>query len=168
MRFYLRERAWTLRDQFLVRDQDGQAVFKVVGKFFHIGDNLSVIDLASNAEVAHVKQRLIALTPHYEIYRDGQHWASLHEKMLHFLGERFVIKLENGQTCHINGNIWNWDFAVSDDQGNLLADIGRRISIFRDSYGIDVAQGVNVPFIIALAICIEMIREHQREKEEHD
>lgn len=165
MRFHIKERAWTLREEFIVRDQGGQPVFKVQGKFFHIGDNLRIIDLYSNVEVAHIKQQIIAITPHYEIYQNGAHWASLHENLLHLFGDRFKITLADGEIYHIQGNIWNWDFAVSDSRGNLLAQISKRISLFRDSYAVEVAQNVNVPLMIALAICIEMIRHHQSEKE---
>ena len=164
MKFHIKERAWTIREEFIVRDQGGAPVFKVKGKFFHIGDNLLIIDLGSHDEVAHIKQKVLHLKPHYEIYRNGEHWASMHEKLLHLFGERFKIKLENGTIYHIEGNIWNWDFTVSDDRGNLIAQIGRRISLFADCYGVDIAQGVDVPFIIALAIAIEMIREHESEK----
>lgn len=165
MKFHIKERAWTIREEFLVRDQNGQPVFKVKGKFFHIGDNLRLIDMEERAEAAHIKQKVLALTPHYEIYQNGAHWASLHEKLLHLFGERFKIKLENGEIYHIEGNIWNWDFTVSNDRGDLLAEISKRISLFRDSYAVDIAQGADVPLMIALAIAIEMIREHQTEKE---
>ena len=35
-------------------------------------------------------------------------------------------------TYHVNGDIWRWNFTVSDDNGNLLAQIGRQFSIFRE------------------------------------
>ena len=165
MKFHIKERAWTIREELLVRDQNGQPVFKVKGKFFHIGDNLRLLDLEERAEAAHIKQKVLALTPHYEIYQNGAHWASLHEKLLHFFGERFKIKLESGEIYHIDGNIWNWDFTVSNDRGDLLAEISKRISLFSDSYAVDIAQGVDVPLMISLAIVMEMIREHQSEKE---
>lgn len=164
MKFHIKERAWTIREEFIVRDQGGQPVFKVKGKFFHIGDNLRILDVESHDEVAHIKQKVLALTPHYEIYQNGAHWASLHEKLLHLFGERFKIKLETGEIYHIEGNIWNWDFTVSNERGDLLAQISKRISLFEDSYGVDIAQGVDVPLMIALAISIEMIRHHEAEK----
>ena len=165
MKFHIKERAWTLREEFIVRDQGGQPVFKVKGKFFHIGDNLVLIDLAQHEEAAHIKQKVLSLTPHYEIYQNGASWANLHEKLLHFFGEKFKIKLENGEVYHIEGNIWNWDFTVSNERGDLLAQISKRISLFTDSYGVDIAQGVDVPLMISLAIVMSMIREHQSEKE---
>jgi uncharacterized protein YxjI len=166
MRFHIRERAWTLTEAFVVRDDAGNAVFEVRGKFFHIGDDLVIFDRYSGQELARIKQRVLSLMPHYEIYRNGQPWASMHEQFRLF-GEGFKIETGNG-TLHVNGDIWRWNFSVTDDYGNLLAQIGRQFSIFRDSYAVDVAQGVDAPFTIALAIVIDMVREHHEHKEHHD
>jgi uncharacterized protein YxjI len=163
MRYYLKERAWTLRESFVVRDDAGNAVLEVRGKFFHIGDDLLMYDRYSGQEVARIKQRVISLRPSYDIYRNGQHWAHVHEKLINLFGERFKVEGEQGLIFHINGNIWNWDFSVTDNQGNLMAQINRRLSIFRDSYAIDIAQGIDVPFIVALAIVIEMVAQSKAE-----
>lgn len=165
MRFHIRERAWSLTEAFLVRDDAGQPVFEIRGKFFHIGDDLVMFDVRTGQELVHIKQRVLSLLPHYEIYRNGQLWASMHEQFRLF-GERFKIQGDNGMVFHVDGDIWNWNFSVSDNNGNLLAQIGRQFSIFRDSYAVDVAQGVDAPFVIALAIVIDMIREHH-ERGEH-
>src|SRR6266849_10079308 len=69
MRFHIRERAWTLTEAFVVRDDAGNAVFEVRGKFFHIGDDLVIFDRYSGQELARIKQRVLSLMPHYEIYR---------------------------------------------------------------------------------------------------
>lgn len=165
MRFHIRERAWSLTEAFVVRDDAGNAVLEVRGKFFHIGDDLLMYDTRTHQQVARIKQHLLSLLPAYDIYRDGQHWARVHEQFRLF-GERFKVQGDDGMRFHIDGDIWRWNFTVSDDNGNLMAQIGRQFSLFRDSYGIDVAPGVDVPFIIALAIVIEMVKEHHEEKEE--
>jgi len=164
MRFHIRERAWSLTEAFVVRDDAGQPVFEVRGKFFHIGDDLVMFDIRTGQELVHIKQRVLSLLPHYEIYRNGQLWASMHEQFRLF-GERFKIEGANGMIFHVDGDIWNWNFSVSDDNGNLLAQIGRQFSLFRDSYAVDVAQGVDAPFVIALAIVIDMVREHHERRD---
>lgn len=164
MRYHIRERAWSITEAFLVRDDGGNPVFEIRGKFFHIGDNLSMFDLYSGQEVAHIKQRLISLRPSYDIYRGGQHWGNVHEQLALF-GERFKVSGDNGMNFHVNGDIWRWHFGVSDDQGNLLGQVSRQLSIFRDSYAVDVAQGVDAPFIIALAVVIEMVKEKHERRE---
>jgi uncharacterized protein YxjI len=164
MRYHLRQRAWSLTEAFLVRDDAGQPVFEIRGKFFHIGDDLVMYDLYSGQPIVQIKQRVLSLLPHYEIYRNGQLWASMHEQFKLF-GEKFKIEGDNGMVFHIQGDIWNWNFSVTDDYGNLLAQIGRQFSLFRDSYAVDVAPNVDAPFIIALAIVIEMVKEHHGRKE---
>ena len=164
MRYHIRERAWSLTEAFVVRDDSGNPVFEVRGKFFHIGDDLVMFDRYSGQELVHIKQRILSLMPHYEIYRNGQLWASMHEQFK-FFGERFEIEGADGMVFHVEGDIWNWNFSVLDNYGNLLAQIGRQFSIFRDSYAVDVAPGVDAPFVVALAIVIDMIREHHEHKE---
>jgi uncharacterized protein YxjI len=66
---------------------------------------------------------------------------------------------------HVNGDIWRWNFSVTDNYGNLMAQIGRQFSVFRDSYAVEVAPGVDAPFVIALAIVIEMVKEHHERKD---
>jgi len=68
-------------------------------------------------------------------------------------------------TFHVHGDVWNWHFAVRDDQGNLLGEVSHQFSLFRDSYAVDVAQGVDAPFIIALAVVIEMVKEKHERKD---
>ena len=164
MRYHLRERAWSLTEDFVIRDDGGNAVFEVRGKFFHIGDDLVLFDRYNRQELAHIKQRLVSLLPHYDIYRGGQHWASVSEQFRLF-GERFKVRGDNGMVFHVDGDVWQWNFGVSDDYGNLLGRVSRQLSIFRDSYAIDVAAGVDAPFIIALAIVIEMVRDHHEDRE---
>jgi len=121
-------------------------------------------DRYSGQELVHIKQRLISLRPSYDLYRGGQHWGNVHEQLA-FFGERFKVKGENGMTFHVHGDVWNWHFAVRDDQGNLLGEVSRQFSLFRDSYAVDVVQGVDAPFIIALAVVIEMVKEKHERKD---
>ncbi|HEX4208102.1 MAG TPA: LURP-one-related family protein [Ktedonobacteraceae bacterium] len=168
MRYHLRERAWALTESFSVRDEANRPVLDVRGKFFHIGDNLMMYDHQSGQPLLQIKQRLLSLFPCYDLYRDGQHWGRVHEQFKIF-GEKFKVQGDNGMVFHIAGDLWNWDFQITDGNNNHLGYVGRRLSLFRDSYAVDVAPGIDAPFIIGLALVIEMVREHHRKKErEHD
>jgi uncharacterized protein YxjI len=167
MRYHLRERAWHLTEDFLVRDDAGHAVFEIRGKFFHIGDDLLMFDCHTKQEVVRIKQRVLSLLPHYDISRNGVRLASVHEQF-RFFGERFKVEGDNGMIFHVDGDIWRWNFAVSDNYGNLMGQVSRQFSLFRDSYAIEVAAGVDIPFIIALAVVIEMVKEHHEEHEKRD
>ncbi|GCE28226.1 hypothetical protein KDA_37100 [Dictyobacter alpinus] len=162
MRYHLREHAWGLTDTFTVRDDAGNAVFEIHGKFFHIGDNLIIRDSYSGQDLIQIKQHMLSLKPSYDIYRNGEHWANVHEQF-HLFGERFKVTGGNGMVFHIDGSVWNWNFTVSDDAGNLMGQVGRELSLFHESYAVDVAPGVDVPFMIALAVVLEMVRDHHED-----
>jgi uncharacterized protein YxjI len=165
MRYHLKERAWSLTEAFVVRDDARHEVLDIRGKFFHIGDDLVMHDRRTGQEVLHIKQRLLSLRPSYDLYRQNQHLANVHEKFLQFFGERFQIKGEDGMVLHIDGNLWNWNFSISDQAGNLLGQVNRQFAIFRDSYVVDVAQGVDAAFIIGLAVVLEMVKEHHEKRD---
>jgi uncharacterized protein YxjI len=167
MRYHLRERAWSLTEAFVIRDDASHPVFEVKGKFFHIGDDLVMFDRRTHQELVHIKQRVLSLLPRYEIYRNGQHWATMHEQ-LRLFGERFKVEGSNGMMFHVNGDIWRWNFTITDASGQLMGNVSRQLSLFRDSYAVDVAPNVDAPFILALAIVIEMVKEHHEKKEERE
>jgi uncharacterized protein YxjI len=167
MRFHVKERAWSLTEAFVVRDDAGSAVFEIHGKFFHIGDDLVMRDHNTHQELVHIKQHIISLLPSYELYRNGQRWANVHEQFRLF-GERFKVKGDGNMVFHVDGDIWRWNFTISDGQGNLMGEVSRQLSLFRDSYAVNVAQGVDAPFVIALAIVLELVKEHHEKKREGD
>jgi len=140
-------------------------VFERRCRFFHSGDNLVIYDHSSVQPLVQIKQRVLSLLPCYDIYRNGQHWARVNER-LQLFGERFKVKGDNGMTFHVQGDLWHWNFAVSDDNGNLLGQISRRLSLFHDSYAIDVAPCVDAPFLIALTVVVEIVKEHHEKKDE--
>ena len=165
MRYHLRERAWSIREAFLVRDDNRNPLFEIRGKFFHIGDDLIMYDVHTGQQLVRIQQSVLSLLPRYQIYRNGQHWADVHEQFRLF-GERFKVQGEQGIVFHIDGDIWKWSFRISDANNNVLGYVSRQLSIFRDSYTVDVDPGVDAPFIISLAIVIEMVKEHHEKREE--
>jgi uncharacterized protein YxjI len=71
MRFVMKERLLSWGDDFYIKDENDRDVFFVDGKAFSLGDQLSFQDLEGN-ELAYIKQKLIAIGPTFEIYREGR------------------------------------------------------------------------------------------------
>src|SRR5258707_1054960 len=58
MKYHIRQRAWTLREQFIVKDQSGNPAFRIKSRFFHIGDHLIIRDHQTHEKVARIKQHV--------------------------------------------------------------------------------------------------------------
>lgn len=164
MRFHIKERAWSLPEDFVVRDDDGSAVFEIRGAFVNINDDLVLIESSTRQELAraHVKQHMPSLALHYEIHRNGQLWANMHDRFM-FFHEDFKIETGDGSAMRVKGDTLRWNFSVIDQTGHTLAHIGHQYSMFPDCYAIEVAQDVDEVAMVALVIVMDMVRERQEQ-----
>jgi uncharacterized protein YxjI len=163
MRYHVKERSLSLKDDFVVRDENGKVVYKINGKLIRIWDSFSLRDDETGEEVLHVKQKVFANTRQYEIYSgNNTELATLRRKEEpgpH--GERFEITTRDGMTLQIIGDFHEWDFKIIDHYGRLLGNISREWSfpLMGDHYTVDVAPGVDGPFIVVLTALLDEIRE---------
>ncbi len=164
MRYHIKERAWSLPEEFIVRDGEGSAVFEVRGAFVNIDDDLVLIDRFTSQELAraHIRQHVPTLTLRCEIYRNDQLWAHLHDRFWLF-HEDFEIEPCDGSAMRIKGDTRRWSFSIIDETGQPLAHVGHEYSKFPDSYAIEVAEHVDEVAIVALVIVIDMVRERKEQ-----
>jgi uncharacterized protein YxjI len=164
MRYHIKERAWSLPEVFIVRDDEGSAVFEIRGAFVNIDDDLVLIDSSTSQELArvHIRQNMPSLTLHYEIHRNGQLWAHLHDRFRLF-HEDFKIKTGTGSALRVKGETLHWNFSIIDETGHPLALIGHQNSMFPDCYAIEVVQDVDAVVMVALVIVIDMVRERKEQ-----
>ena len=164
MRYHIKERAWSLPEAFFVRDDTGSAVIEIRGSFVNIDDDLVLIDGSTSQELARVrmKQNLLLLTLHYEIHRNGQLWAHLHDRFRLF-HEDFKIEPSDGSAMRIKGDTWRWNFSIIDETGQALAHIGHQYTIFPDSYAIEIAEHGDEVAMVALVIVMDMVRERKEQ-----
>jgi len=162
MRYHIKQRAWSLTGNFDVRDEANNPVFEVRGKFLSAGDDLTMIDRSSGQKLVHIKQRVLSFFPKYNLYNGkDEHWGSVTQGFSLF-GERFKVIGNNGAAFTIKGNVSNWRFSINDQNGNALGQVSQQLSLFRDSYAVDVVAGIDPSFIIALAVILERVKEKKR------
>ena len=65
--FYIKQKIFTLRDRYYVYDGHKQPVYEVTGKFFSIGDELTISDLNGNP-LFRIKQRVMSFFGAYDVY----------------------------------------------------------------------------------------------------
>ena len=163
MRYQVRERLFSIKDDFWVTDQDGNRVFFVDAKVLSLRHKLDLQD-ASGRTLAEIKHKLVTFTHAMEVERDGSVVATVHKAVLSPLHHRAVIDLADGRHLEAVGNIVDKDFEIRDG-GQVVAQISRSWFRVRDTYGVDVAPGENDALIICIAICLDRI--HHAEERQH-
>jgi uncharacterized protein YxjI len=163
MRYLVRERLFSIGEDFWVTDEQGNRVFLVDGKALRLRETFELKD-ASGQKLATIHKKFLAFTDTMEIEHDGAVAATVHKAVFSPLHHRSIIDIPGRGRLEAVGNILDKDFEILDG-GQVVARISRSWFRIRDTYGVDVAPGENDALIICIAICLDRI--HHDEERRH-
>jgi len=163
MRYQVRERLFSIKDDFWVTDADGNRVFFVNAKMLSLHDTLE-LQGASGRNVAEIKHKLLTFTDAMEIEHDGSVVATVHKAVFSPLHHRAAIDLAGGRRLEAVGDIVDKDFEIRDGH-RVVARVSRAWFRVRDTYGVDVAPGQDDALMVCIAVCLDRIH---HEEEQHD
>jgi uncharacterized protein YxjI len=160
MQYVMKEKWLALGNDFAITDSSGREVYYVDGRAFSIGEKLSFQD-ASRSEVAFIQQRLLSWGPTYEISRDGKVVATVKKKLFTLLRHRFFVDVPGPNDLEAKGDFFDHEYEfVREDR--TVATVSKRWIALTDSYGIDVADGLDDVLILACAVVIDLCCHEQR------
>jgi uncharacterized protein YxjI len=155
MRYLVRERLFSIREDFWVTDQHGRRAFFVVGKALSFREAFRLKD-ARGRRLATIRKRLLTFTDAMEIRHRGSLVARVHKAVISPLHHRAIIDIRGRGRLEAIGNIINKDFEIRDGR-HVIARISRAWFRIRDTFGVDVAPGENDALILCIAICLDRI-----------
>jgi uncharacterized protein YxjI len=156
MRYQLRRKLFAFGDDFTVKDETGADRYVVDGKVFSIGHKVIIYDMQGNEE-ATIHQHIIALLPTYEITRNGQELAEVRKKLT-FFHEEFTVDIPGPDDLEVQGDLLDHEYVFTRG-GQTVASVSKQWFSLMDSYGVEVAPGVDDVLILASAIVIDLVNE---------
>jgi len=153
-RYRVRERVFSIGDDFWIGTDHDAHAFKVDGKALRLRKTL-VVQSPSGDELFTVRERKLSLRDTMAIEHGGDTVATV-KKALIGIRERYTIALESGGELHSKGNVVDHEYEVERD-GRKIAEISKRWFRIRDVYGIEVAAGEDDAFLIAVTVCIDQL-----------
>ena len=163
VRYRMREKVFSIGDDYWIETPDGERVFKVDGKALRLRETFELKD-GSGAILATIRKRFLSFTDTLDIEHDGEVVATVHRAMFSLLHHRAYIDIPGRGRLEAVGNIIDKDFEIRDG-GQAIAQVSRSWFRIRDTYGVDVAPGENDALIICIAICLDRIH---HDGERHD
>lgn len=161
MRYVIREKFFRLTEDSDITDESGQPVFQVQGKFLSMHHTLVMRDM-QGAEVATIRQHLVALTPTFEITRGATELAEVRKHMLSFFGDRFTIDVE-GTTddIEVQGNLFEHEYTMSRG-GRVVATVSRSWMSLSATYGVEVAEGEDTVLLLASVLVLDLTEDEEK------
>ena len=149
--FRMRERVFSVGDDYWVEDEAGNKAFKVNGKAARIRDTW-ILEDPSGHEVAMIRERKFSVRDAVKIEIGGR--EAVVKKALIGIRDRFHIDLEHGEDLKAHGNFIDHEYEVEQD-GHKVAEISKKWFRVRDTYGVEITGEVDPALILAITVAID-------------
>ena len=158
MKLYMKQKMLSFKQDFNIMDDNQKPVYKIDGELISIGRKLHIIDLATNEEVAFVKQKVLTLLPQVDVFVGGEHVTSI-KKRLTFIKQGYDV---SNLDWTIKGNILAHDYEIYDAQGDLIAQITKQYFAMSDTYEFNIDDNeVDPVYVIAVALAIDAVMDNK-------
>ncbi len=155
-RYLMQQRIAAIGQDFDIRNERGQPVFKIDGKVRIARESLKFRDLQGN-ELYRLQERLARVRESFSIMRGDQVAARVHNALIDPMRERFQIEIPGGQNMTALGKVIWAEYHI-DRGGQQVAQISKRFSwVRRDQYVVDVAPGEDDCLMLAITVVIDMM-----------
>ena len=154
-KYQMREKMFSIGDDYWIETDGGQRVFKVNGKALRIRDTF-VLETLDGDEVFTIQEKKLSVRDKMAIERGGHSVATVKKALISPLRDRFSIDVDGGEDMDAKGNIVDHEYKI-ERGGHKVAEVSKRWFRVRDTYGIEIAPGQDDALIIAVTVCIDQM-----------
>ncbi|XVV16425.1 LURP-one-related/scramblase family protein [Actinoplanes sp. CA-131856] len=164
--YVIKERFFSIGDDFDVEDENGNRVYHVDGKVLSVRNRV-VIEDTNGDEVASVHRHLVALRPTYEIRIGGEKAAEVRKKLFTPFRDKFTIDVPGPDDLEMKGNLLDHEYVIEQD-GREVAAVSKRWLTIRDTYAVQVSEGVDPLLVIGSVLALDLALERSKAGESDD
>ena len=146
MRLFMKQKVFSWREEFTIKDEQGNDRYFVQGEFFSWGHKLHIY-APGGVEVAYLEQKLWSFLPQYRVYMAGGQVAQVMRELTWFK-PRYTVQGPNWQ---VEGDFMAHEYEIFSPFGPV-ARISKEWFTWGDSYCMDIAN----PADEQLALCITL------------
>jgi uncharacterized protein YxjI len=152
--YVIRERFFSIGDDFDIVDDHGDKVFHVDGKVFSVRNKL-VIEDPSGREVASVHRHLVSLRPTYEVRIGGEKAAEVRKKLFTPFREKFTIDVPGPDDLEMKGDLIDHEYTI-DRGGREVAAVSKRWLTIRDTYAVQIAADQEPLLVLGSVLALDL------------
>jgi uncharacterized protein YxjI len=152
----MREKLFSIGDDYWIEDEQGQRVLKVNGKALRVRETL-VIEDPSGRELLKIQERMLSIRDAMTIEdADGGTVATVKKAMISPLRDRYKVDVAGGEALDVQGNIVDHEYEIERD-GHKVAEVSKKWFRIADTYGVEVAAGEDPVLALAIAVVVDSL-----------
>jgi uncharacterized protein YxjI len=153
-RFQMRQKLFSIGDDYWIEDDRGERVFKVDGKALRMRKTL-VFEDAAGTELLKIQERRFRIRDTMEIEdRDGHTVATVKKALISPFRDRWDVDVANGTSLEVKGHILDHEYEIEAD-GRQVAAVSKKWFRLSDTYGVEVVAGQDPLLILAVAAVLD-------------
>jgi uncharacterized protein YxjI len=153
VQYQMREKIFSIGDDYWIENSRGERAFKVDGKALRVRETM-ILEDTSGAEVCKIQEKKVRVRDTMEIERHGDTWATVKKALISPLRQRYSVDVRDGDDLDVHGNIVDHEYTI-ERGGEKVAEVSKRWFRVRETYGIEIAPGQDVPLMLAVAACLD-------------
>lgn len=156
MKLYIKQKVFSFKDRFTVKDECGNDRYYVEGELLSFGKKLHIYDMNSN-EVAFVKQKVITFMPKFTVEIDSKQVAEIVKKFT-FLKPKYYI---DGLGWDVNGDFFAHNYEITDN-GRTVVSIHKQWMSWGDTFELDIESSSDEVIALAVVLAIDAVIDSQQ------
>ena len=162
-RYKIRQKMFSIGDDFWIENYDGRRVFKVDGKALRLRKTLIFEDM-NGEKLCQIQERWLPIKETMAIDGpDGEQIAVVKKALIAPLRDRWSVNVKNGPDLTVQGSILDHEYTIKEGR-NKIAEVSKRWLSLTDTYGVEIDPGQNDILILAVAIAIDMMAHDDDDK----
>lgn len=149
MKLLFKQRFFSWFDSYNIFDTNGDTVYTVEGKLAW-GHKLHILN-RNGEHIATVKQVMLTMMPKFDFYINDNLIGSI-KKKFNFLKPRFETDF-NG--WNITGNFMEWDYNITNAQGDIVATVNKELFNLTDTYAINTVKDEDALYALMVTLAID-------------
>lgn len=153
MKFYIKQKVFSLRDTFYVMDETGKEVYQVQGKVFSLQNELDLLHMDGSV-ILNAKKKIVSVMSKYTICNPQNEMIAKVNRKVH-IKPKFEIVLGD-ETLEVKGSFVGYTFGIYRD-GEEVASIKKEVLTWADTYGIEIHDESQKDLYLFMVIIIDQI-----------
>lgn len=153
-RYQMRQKLVAIGDDFYIKNEAGQNIFKVDGKVLRVRDLLVFEDLQGN-KLCQIQERMLRIKDTMAIEDgEGNPIAEVKKALITPLRDRWTVKVRNGPDMDVQGNILDHEYEIKEGR-RKIAQVSKKWFRVRDTYGVEIAPDQEDVVLLAITVALD-------------
>ena len=164
MKFYVKQKVFSLKDQFTILDAQQNTVYQVQGKMFSISNKLDLMN-PDGSVVLRAHRKVMSFMPKYFVHTPHDEELAIVQRKFG-LKPKFIVTVGDEELV-VEGSLFAHSFQVM-DSSQIVASISKKVISWGDTYEIDIIDERRLELLLFIVIIIDqVIHEQQNRRRSH-